>query len=303
MNQRCLAPVIHPKGGYWLWDWRNAPCRWDTPAMRTSRIAVAVVSLAASFALTGTALADTPNVLVNPGFEQGLTGWHPTGGTLTLAAPHTGANSAQITRGSQTGNMTIQPSVIPLVTTKTDELYSAGAWVYAPRAGMKLCVVITERDQTGTFVQQTASCRVSAARTWEHVHGQWASRTAGHSLSIGVQEWYPLAGDWFDADDVELTGRSLPHNVVAPTLSGDAVIGATLTASPAPGRTRPPSSTAGSSAGWSSAAPSTPRSENTWVIPDDDFGRSVRVVVEAQNAAGITLVATAETATIPEPPA
>lgn len=271
--------------------------------MRTSRIAVAAVSLAASFALTGTALADTPNVLVNPGFEQGLTGWHPTGGTLTLAAPHTGASSARITRGSQTGNMTIQPSVIPLVTTKTDELYSAGAWVYAPRAGMKLCVVITERDQTGTFVQQTASCRVSAARTWEHVHGQWASRTAGHSLSIGVQEWYPLAGDWFDADDVELTGRSLPHNVVAPTLSGDAVIGATLTAGPGAWQDETSIVYRWQLCWMEFCGTVHSSSENTWVIPDDDFGRSVRVVVEAQNAAGITQVATAETATIPQPPA
>ena len=270
--------------------------------MLTSRIAAVLVSLVAGATLSGSALADTANPLVNPGFEQGLTGWHPTNGTIKLAAPHSGKYSLQFKRGSQYAITTIQPAAIPLLHTNLDEMYSAGAWVYSPRAGQKLCIVITERDEHGVFVEQIASCRFTSARKWEHLHGQWASRTSGHSLSIGVQQWIPLAGDWYDVDDIELVGRSLPHNVTPPTISGDAVVGSTLRVDPGVWDNGPSTITYVWQLCWMGVCGfDHSTSDNTWTIPDLDFGRSVAVTVEVRNAAGLTSLVTPETAVIPEP--
>ncbi len=85
---------------------RRAP--GDTiPAVKRVLLIIAVAAFAAAAPSTASAAS-------NPGFEQGLTGWHATNGQMKLAAPHSGKYSLQLYGASTEQKMTVQPDVAPV---------------------------------------------------------------------------------------------------------------------------------------------------------------------------------------------
>ena len=271
-----------------------------TASLAVKRVLLIVAVTAVALAAPGTASAAT-NLLTNPGFEQGLTGWHVTNGHMKLAAPHTGTYSLQLYGATRELKMTVQPQVIPVASSGPAELYEAGAWVYAPRQYQRLCVMIDERDASGTFVRQTASCIfVQHAREWEHIHAQWENRVAGHSFTVAVQARGPRAGDWFDVDDVTLTVGLLPNPVVPPTLTGGAQVGHTLTVDTGSWQNGPLTFTYD----WLACLivcralqRDTPHTAS-YVVQPEDVGWTIEAGGSARNSVGLTWWATAPTAPV-----
>ncbi len=198
---------------------------------RFHRITALVAGVAALGAHAAVASAAT-NVVANPGFEQGLTGWHPTAGQVKLAAPHSGALSAQVYGATAGQKMSVQPSAYPVTSTAAAEVYTAGAWVYSPRLYAHLCMLLNDRNASGALVYQTSSCLSAQPRTWQHLHISYIVRTPGHSLTLAIQQRDPQAGDWFDVDDVELSSLPLPVNTVAPSITGDPRVKTRLVGNP-----------------------------------------------------------------------
>ncbi len=172
--------------------------------------------------------------------------------------------------------------------------------MYAPRQGQRLCVLIDERDASGAFVRQTASCiLVQHAREWEHIHGQWENRTTGHSFTVAVQARGPRAGDWFDVDDVTLTIGLLPNPIVAPTLVGTLQVGQTLSVDTGTWQNGPLTFTyvwlvCKVVCGEVNRGINSP----TYVVQPQDVGSTIQVGGEARNSVGYTRWSTGPSAPV-----
>jgi hypothetical protein len=141
---------------------------------------------------TPTATTVPGNLVGNPGFESGFSGWQPIGGArVDLAgAAHEGASGVRLSRGS-----TPDPGIAyPAVTTTKAKggLYVATAWVQATRPGI-----------TGEI------------HLLEYVHGRrFAVFRSG--LDLRDRHWHSLQV----AQLVHVKGSTLGLEVVAPNLPG-----------------------------------------------------------------------------------
>ncbi|GAA2206354.1 hypothetical protein GCM10009850_018120 [Nonomuraea monospora] len=168
--------------------------------------APAVLLTAALLALHATpALA--ANIAINPGFEDGLTGWTCSGAQTVSSPVHGGARALQATpqgndlaRCQQT--VTVQPNTT----------YQLSAWVQGAYVFL---------GATGTGVNTS---------TWGAPGGQWSqlrtSFTTGAattSVAIYLNGWYGQGA--YHADDVVLDGPGGAPDTQAPSVPGNVSVG------------------------------------------------------------------------------
>ncbi|MEV0825534.1 chitinase [Nonomuraea rubra] len=163
-------------------------------------LAAALLALHASPALAA-------NIAINPGFEDGLTGWTCSGAQTVPSPVHGGTRALQATpQGNDLARCQQAVTVQPNTT------YQLSAWVQGNYVFL---------GATGTGVN---------ASTWGSPGGQWSqlrtSFTTGASttsVTIHVNGWYGQGA--YLADDVVLDGPGGTPDTQAPTVPGNVAVG------------------------------------------------------------------------------
>ncbi|MFI7464514.1 carbohydrate binding domain-containing protein [Nonomuraea sp. NPDC049646] len=176
---------------------------------RTRLRGLAATALAA---LGLTVLHATPaaaaNILSNPGFESGLSGWTCPAGAQAVTTPaHGGTQALQATpQGSDLARCQ------QTVTVKPGTAYQLSAWAQ------------------GSYVFLGATGAGVNASTWGAPGNQWGqlrtSFTTGAtttSVTVYVNGWYGQSA--YTADDVVLDGPGGPPDTQAPTVPGGVAVG------------------------------------------------------------------------------
>jgi hypothetical protein len=175
--------------------------------------------------LSPTDLGTPVNLLANPGFESGLTGWVGTGGVLTLdnTHVHSGLQAAKFVPTGGTAGY-YQSTVTAI---KPNVGYIATGWIYAPAAlSRPIALNINTYDVSGTYLETITS------PTFAPVAGQWYPVsfpfTATDSSAVGARvvptlSGTPLATDIFWGDDFSLV---LPNGGAAPPFTPPVLLAA-----------------------------------------------------------------------------
>ncbi|MFC5831340.1 carbohydrate binding domain-containing protein [Nonomuraea insulae] len=152
------------------------------------------------------------NIAINPGFEDGLTGWTCSGGQAVSSPVHGGTRALQATPQGNDYARCQQA-----VTVKPGTTYQLSAWVQ------------------GAYVFLGATGTGVSTSTWGAPGGQWGqlktSFTTGASttsVTIYVNGWYGQGA--YLADDIVLDGPGGAPDVLPPSVPGNlSVAGATAT--------------------------------------------------------------------------
>jgi len=171
-------------------------------AVDASSLMVSSTSYATSTTPTPT---PTPTELVaNPGFEAGLTGWRAGDSRTTLVRTcelaHTGSCSAQIGR-TKTGSALLDDSPNTVSSAPSGVSYRASAWVLAP-AGQS--ITLRTREYAGSKLVRSSTATATGNGAWQQVGLTSAPAGGGHSVGIEVSVSLQ-PGAQAEVDDVSLT--------------------------------------------------------------------------------------------------
>ncbi|WP_237535656.1 glycoside hydrolase family 18 protein [Streptomyces sp. SID3343] len=158
--------------------------------MLTALSAIVAVVSASLIALASPARADA-ELLVNGGFESGLSGWTCSGGTgnATTTPVHAGAGALKATPAGADYARCAQT-----VAVQPNSDYAASAWVQGS-------YIYFGASGTGT---SDVSTWTSSASTWQKLATTFHTGAATTSVTIYLNGWYGQAA--YTADDVSLVG-------------------------------------------------------------------------------------------------
>jgi Carbohydrate binding domain len=159
------------------------------------------------------ALAGT-NLVGNPGFESGLSGWNTSGSdtngagvTLTqVAGGHSGSFAALLTNADPTlkNNCTLNDSPDWVKPTSAGT-YTGSIWVRADSAGAPL--ILRFREWVGATLAGSATSTVTLSTSWQQVTVSYSPVSPGAStldFNAYVQNAYGFPGVCFYADDASI---------------------------------------------------------------------------------------------------
>src|SRR5256885_12499064 len=139
--------------------------------------------------ITGSATASAANLLSNPGFESGLSGWTCSGGSTVSSPVHSGtAALCDSVTDSDFAQCTQTVTVVPSST------YSVSAWV----KGSFVFLGITGGPSTN----------VQSAPSYTQLSLSFTTAAGQTSAQLFIHGWY--AQGTYNAVDVELDGAGTP---------------------------------------------------------------------------------------------
>ncbi|HKO00010.1 MAG TPA: carbohydrate binding domain-containing protein, partial [Pseudonocardiaceae bacterium] len=145
--------------------------------------------LVAVLTTTGPADAAATNLVANPGFESGLTGWTCSAGTVVTSPVHTGTRALS---GAATASDDAQCA--QTVSVQPNSAYSLSAWVEGN-------FVFLGATGTGTTDPSTFT---QSAPTYTQLTTTFTTGAATTSVTVFVHGWFGQGT--YEADDVSLTG-------------------------------------------------------------------------------------------------
>jgi len=152
------------------------------------------------------------NLVGNPGFETGITGWNTSGSgpAVTLArAPggHTGGWSAELLNSATTSGSCVLNDSPNWVKTTGDGTYTARLWVRADRAGATLRLRV--REYNGATPLGDATATKTLATSWQLVSLTYTPAAPGAStLDFNANVSSAGPGSCFYADDAAVYRRA-----------------------------------------------------------------------------------------------
>ncbi|HEV2999793.1 MAG TPA: Ig-like domain-containing protein, partial [Solirubrobacteraceae bacterium] len=144
-----------------------------------------------------------PNLVANPGFESGLSGWSGYRATLTRVTGGVEGQYAARASYSTTGSSYSMIST-PVTATPAGTAYRATAWVRSVTPGRRVCLRLRETG-TGGALGAAETC-ATATGSWQAFPAANYRSVGGGKLDLYAYQEAPVAGDSFDLDDVRLTG-------------------------------------------------------------------------------------------------
>jgi hypothetical protein len=178
------------------------------------------------------------NLVTNPVFETNLNGWAPNGSsTLTRVTPgHSGSWCVQAKAPSNgTYGIKDSPDLIQNVTAAGIS-YHLSAWVRSPahHGAAKIKV----REFVGSTQQGSSaySTGVTLTPTWQQIHFDYVTRTAGSYLDVEVNDYPITSGEIIQIDDIVITRTSpAPSPLLAGREDGGTEFAARVTTNPVRG--------------------------------------------------------------------
>ncbi len=143
-----------------------------------------------SYAVSGSVPPPPPpppaELVANPGFEAGLSGWSRSDKRTTLArvctVAHGGSCSAELGR-TRTGDALLDDSPNTVLSSAAGATYAATVWVRAP-AGRTMRLRV--REYRGGTLVRTSSVTATGDGTWRQLVLTTAAAAGGTSLSLDV---------------------------------------------------------------------------------------------------------------------
>ena len=136
---------------------------------------------------TTTTVAPSANLVANPGFESGLSGWNTgdsrTTLTRTCTVAHSGSCAAQIGRKTSTGDAVLDDSPNSVASSVAGATYTASTWVKAP-AGRSVTLRI--REYRGSTLVRYKTVVATGTGSWQQVTVSAAPANGGTSMSVDV---------------------------------------------------------------------------------------------------------------------
>lgn len=145
------------------------------------------------------------NLVGNPSFESGTTGW-AAGGLATLVrfpGGHDGIYSVRLSNATTASGTCMLNDSPNWVSSTTAGTYTATMWVRADAAGATLKLRLREYDGA-TLVGTPAVSSVALTASWQKVTVT-AAASAGHTLDLTSYVANAPPGNCFYADDVSIT--------------------------------------------------------------------------------------------------
>ncbi|WP_174505112.1 carbohydrate binding domain-containing protein, partial [Streptacidiphilus carbonis] len=166
--------------------------------------AAVVIGAGAVVAGTGAAGAATTNLVANPGFESGLTGWTCSSGSGTaVSSPvHSGASALKATPAGQDDAQCSQTVSVQPNSQYTLSAYVQGSYVYL--------------GATGTGLTSAPSTWTPNSASYSQLSVGFTTGATTTSVTVYLHGWY--GQPTYYADDVSLTGPggSTPPPTTAP---------------------------------------------------------------------------------------
>jgi hypothetical protein len=124
------------------------------------------------------------NLLADPGFEAGLTGWRPVGHAGLDRAPdgRRGGWALRLTRGSSRQPGLVHPEVTTL---KGNRRYEAAVWFRASRPGVEIEVNLFELRAGKRFAVDTVGA-VATAGAWQRLDVSHDTHRKGAVLAVEI---------------------------------------------------------------------------------------------------------------------
>ncbi len=286
----------------------SATHTYTTAGTRTVTLTVTdTVGLTSTAAATVTTTVTSANLVGNPGFETGLSGWNTSGSgagvTLTQAVGgHSGNYSALLTNTSSSNSSCTLNDSPNWVASTSPGTYTASIWVRADTAGKPLNLRL--REYSGSTLVGTGTSTVTLSTSWQQVTVAYTVAAAGTTLDLNAYTATANSppGTCFYADDASIifgTASSAPTATLAvsPT-SGPAPVAVTADASGSAQGTHPISSYKFT---WGDGTSTGPQSGATGGHTYTASG-TYTVTVTVTDSAGLTSTATATVTVSSAPP-
>jgi parallel beta-helix repeat protein len=191
------SPIVGPQSG--------ATAGHTYTATGTYTVTVTVRDSAGQPAQTTRQVSVRPNLVGNPGFETGTSGWNTSGGGTTVSLTrvsggHSGAWAAELTNtGTAATNCTLNDSP-NWVLTASSGTYAATLWVRADKAGGVLKLRL--REYSGSTLVGSQTSQVTLTTSWQPVTLTYTPGAPGVStLDFNAYVVSAAPGVCFYADD------------------------------------------------------------------------------------------------------
>jgi len=164
------------------------------------------------------------NLLVNPGFEEGTSGWSDRGGTFsTSTVSHSGSYSGYATNRNFYWDgikQSVLGKMIP------GETYTISAWMKLENSSSApIIVTIEQRDDRGTSYTRVNETTGYDSR-WTQLSGRFTLEAVGILTTLDVYFEGPAEGVNYYLDDVEVLGRTPePPEPAKPDAAGSVNMG------------------------------------------------------------------------------
>ncbi|WP_457034218.1 carbohydrate binding domain-containing protein [Kitasatospora sp. P5_F3] len=199
--------------------------------------AAAVLGAGIVVAGSVTAGAVAPNLVANPGFESGLSGWTCSSGSgAAVSSPvHSGASALKATPTGQDNAQCTQTISVQPNSQYTLSAYVQGSYVYL--------------GATGTGITGTSSTWTPNSASYSQLSVNFSTGAATTSVTVYLHGWY--GQPTYYADDVSLTGPG--GTSPSPSTSSSSSPSSSTSPSPSPSPSTSPSSSPSTSPSPSSS--------------------------------------------------
>ena len=149
------------------------------------------------------ALAAGSNLVTNPQFADGTTGWNVGPGDTLAVVPggHDTLNAGEVSNGEKTAEpclLSDHPDTVPSAEAGT---YSSSIWVEGPHGAVIFSMKEHNPGHTAVVGEAKARLILSGIGTWQRVSLTYTVMTPGDTLGISVVEGSAPPGECFLADD------------------------------------------------------------------------------------------------------
>ncbi|WP_460459430.1 family 16 glycosylhydrolase [Angustibacter peucedani] len=240
-----------------------------TRRARTAALLAPVMAVGGmGIALASAASATSGNLAVNPGFEQGTTGWFvATGTSLTLGAGHTGVRSGTVTNTSGAAKtVALNDQKNTVASTSKGHVYEASVWVRAPKPKVSAGIRLMEYAGSTLHGQDKGTVWLTDT-AWHKVSVKYTAATSGSSIDVNVLAWSLPAGWQLQADDVSVvdtTSATTPGPTATTTAAPKPT---TSTTAPAPTTTTTTAKPAPTTTTTTTTAPAPTTTTTTTTAP------------------------------------
>jgi hypothetical protein len=145
------------------------------------------------------------NLLTNPSFEQGTTGWLGVGATISSVVDPAPADGTRVLRAVRSSGATwgVEPSGYPVSSGTAGDTYQARAQVRAAApssVGKSAYIHILEFTSAGTFVKLTQGPVVTLGTAFQQVSASAAVSANGNRLDLRIWQGGGATGNAIDID-------------------------------------------------------------------------------------------------------